>query len=185
MRTSILPIALVAGIVLATCAPFSYGYDPAPNPPPLLVEETGPPPGPGYVWYPGYWYWIGDAYAWVPGAWDLPTAPSPNVGSYDAYATRPYPDAWYYNRAYGWYLPHGGSVHHGRHGGYIAPNAGHHGNHGGAGSDHVTPHHGGRHQIAPHRGGRLHGGGSHHGGSRHGGGGSHHRGGGSHGGHRR
>src|SRR5437899_653525 len=38
-------------------------------PPAVLVESPVPPPGPGYVWTPGYYRWDGRAYVWVPGMW--------------------------------------------------------------------------------------------------------------------
>ena len=38
-------------------------------PPPVIAETPAPPPGPAYVWTPGYYRWDGAAYAWVPGAW--------------------------------------------------------------------------------------------------------------------
>ena len=30
-------------------------------PPPVIVETPAPPPGPGYVWAPGYYRWDGSA----------------------------------------------------------------------------------------------------------------------------
>jgi WXXGXW repeat (2 copies) len=41
-------------------------------PPRPLVERRVPPPGPGYVWTPGYQRWDGRAYVWAPGAWVRP-----------------------------------------------------------------------------------------------------------------
>ena len=44
--------------------------------PPAIPIYTQPyPPGPGYIWTPGYWGW-NSGYYWVPGAWILP----PRVG---------------------------------------------------------------------------------------------------------
>jgi WXXGXW repeat (2 copies) len=42
------------------------------EPPRPRYEHRVPPPGPGYVWTPGYHRWDGRAYVWVPGAWVLP-----------------------------------------------------------------------------------------------------------------
>src|SRR5438309_1435656 len=46
-------------------------------PPPLLVYDQPPIPGPDYVWVPGYWAWDPEweDYYWVPGTWSL--APEP------------------------------------------------------------------------------------------------------------
>jgi hypothetical protein len=41
-------------------------------PPRPLVERRIPPPGPGYVWTPGYHRWDGRSYIWVPGTWVMP-----------------------------------------------------------------------------------------------------------------
>jgi hypothetical protein len=38
-------------------------------PPPVIVETRPQPPGPAYVWTPGYYAWDGHAYVWVPGTW--------------------------------------------------------------------------------------------------------------------
>lgn len=48
-------------------------------PPPLVVYDQPPLPGPGYIWTPGYWSWDDDSgdYYWVPGAWVL--APEPGL----------------------------------------------------------------------------------------------------------
>src|SRR5215470_5709239 len=44
--------------------------------PPAIPIYTQPyPPGPGYIWTPGYWGW-NSGYYWVPGAWIFP----PRVG---------------------------------------------------------------------------------------------------------
>jgi hypothetical protein len=41
-------------------------------PPAPIVETPGPPPGPGYVWTPGYHRWEGGRYNWVAGQWLVP-----------------------------------------------------------------------------------------------------------------
>lgn len=48
-------------------------------PPPLPVYDQPPPPGPDFIWQPGYWAWDEDDgdYFWVPGAWI--EAPEPGL----------------------------------------------------------------------------------------------------------
>lgn len=45
------------------------------GPPRPLVERRVPPPGPAYVWTPGYHRWDGHAYVWTAGAWVMPPHP--------------------------------------------------------------------------------------------------------------
>jgi hypothetical protein len=47
-------------------------------PPPLWVQPTPRPPGPGFVYVDGNWAWNGGAWVWVPGAWVQPP-PGPRV----------------------------------------------------------------------------------------------------------
>ncbi len=47
-------------------------------PPPVPVYYAPAPPGPGYVWIPGYWAWGPGGYYWVPGYWNM----APQVGFY-------------------------------------------------------------------------------------------------------
>jgi hypothetical protein len=44
-------------------------------PPPIPIYTQPYPPGPGYIWTPGYWGYD-SGYYWVPGAWILP----PRIG---------------------------------------------------------------------------------------------------------
>jgi hypothetical protein len=44
-------------------------------PPPIPIYTQPYPPGPGYIWTPGYWAYD-SGYYWVPGAWFLP----PRIG---------------------------------------------------------------------------------------------------------
>jgi YXWGXW repeat-containing protein len=44
-------------------------------PPPIPIYTQPYPPGPGYIWTPGYWAYD-SGYYWVPGAWVLP----PRIG---------------------------------------------------------------------------------------------------------
>jgi hypothetical protein len=48
-------------------------------PPPLPVYVQPAPPGPGYIWTPGYWGWdpVVYDYYWIPGTWVF--APSPGL----------------------------------------------------------------------------------------------------------
>jgi hypothetical protein len=46
-------------------------------PPPLLVYDQPPCPGPDLIWTPGYWAYGPDGYYWVPGAW----VPAPYEGA--------------------------------------------------------------------------------------------------------
>ena len=41
-------------------------------PPPPPVEVVGVAPAPGYVWFPGYWNWVGGRHEWVAGSWHAP-----------------------------------------------------------------------------------------------------------------
>lgn len=38
-------------------------------PPPPQVEVIGVPPQPGFVWFGGYWNWVGGRHVWVNGHW--------------------------------------------------------------------------------------------------------------------
>ncbi len=42
------------------------------SPPPPPNEVIPQPPGPGYAWVPGHWYWTGDQYVWSHGYWTRP-----------------------------------------------------------------------------------------------------------------
>jgi hypothetical protein len=41
-------------------------------PPPPPAEVIGVAPVPGYVWFPGYWRWVGERHEWVAGSWHAP-----------------------------------------------------------------------------------------------------------------
>jgi len=41
-------------------------------PPPPREEVIGVAPAPGFVWFPGYWNWVGGRHEWVPGHWHAP-----------------------------------------------------------------------------------------------------------------
>ncbi len=44
-------------------------------PPPPAVDVVVAPPGPRYVWVPGYWSWQG-RWVWVPGRWQIAPYPT-------------------------------------------------------------------------------------------------------------
>ncbi len=78
MNTSWLPraalAALLAGMLpLAGCvvtpAHVYVGGTVAIAPPAPIVEVQGLAPGPGYVWFGGYWGWREGRHYWVPGGW--------------------------------------------------------------------------------------------------------------------
>jgi hypothetical protein len=39
-------------------------------PPPPVRYEVVPPPQPGYIWAPGYWFWNGHQHVWYEGHWE-------------------------------------------------------------------------------------------------------------------
>ena len=43
-------------------------------PPPPREEVIGVAPNPTYVWFPGYWNWVGGRHEWVAGYWHAPRA---------------------------------------------------------------------------------------------------------------
>src|SRR5579859_4500325 len=38
-------------------------------PPPPQVEVVGVAPAPGYIWFGGYWGWVGGRHVWMAGHW--------------------------------------------------------------------------------------------------------------------
>jgi WXXGXW repeat (2 copies) len=79
MRRRAIPLFLCAALL--TLAPisgnarvsFTVGIAP---PAPVVETVPPPPPGPGYVWQPGYYTWNGSQYVWVPGAYVLAPYPA-------------------------------------------------------------------------------------------------------------
>jgi WXXGXW repeat (2 copies) len=66
-----LAAALLGGCVVAP-APGPYAYGGAVvtvAPPAPQVEVVGIAPAAGYVWFPGYWNWVGGRHVWVGGYW--------------------------------------------------------------------------------------------------------------------
>ena len=69
--------ALLAGCVVTPVGPRAYvgvGVSVpvgvvAVAPPPPQPEYIGVAPVPGYVWFGGYWNWVGGRHVWVAGHW--------------------------------------------------------------------------------------------------------------------
>ncbi|HZF08443.1 MAG TPA: hypothetical protein VFE33_06590 [Thermoanaerobaculia bacterium] len=71
-------LALMALLALTASACVGYGYGPDVGvrvgfgPPGFRTEVAVGSPGPGYIWVPGYYDWLGADYGWVEGRWILP-----------------------------------------------------------------------------------------------------------------
>jgi len=74
---SLAPALVLAALPVASFAGVAIGVSIDIAPPPLPVYVQPAPPGPDYIWTPGYWAWGDDGYYWVPGTWVL--APSPGL----------------------------------------------------------------------------------------------------------
>jgi hypothetical protein len=72
-RKILIAFLLVVGTATAR-AHFFVNIGP---PAPVVEVRAPPPPGPGYVWMPGYYRWDGRAYMWVPGSYVI--APWPGA----------------------------------------------------------------------------------------------------------
>jgi hypothetical protein len=94
-RTVAVSLFLVATIAASDvyAAPKRRVYVPVP-PPAAIVEARVPPPGPGFVFVPGYYTWNGAAYLWVPGVWVRPVR---------AHA-RWVPGRWVHDPKLGWFF---------------------------------------------------------------------------------
>lgn len=73
---NVLAAAVIGGAVLTGCVvtpvgpPDAYvGATVAVAPPPPQAEYIGVAPVPGYVWFGGYWNWVGGRHVWVGGHW--------------------------------------------------------------------------------------------------------------------
>lgn len=64
---------LLAGVMLSGCVvtarPAYEGSVVMVAPPAPQVEVVGAAPQPGYVWFGGYWNWVGGRHVWVGGHW--------------------------------------------------------------------------------------------------------------------
>jgi hypothetical protein len=61
--------ALLGGCVVAPAPGYYAGGVVTVAPPAPQVEVVGVAPAPGYVWFGGYWDWVGGRYAWHAGSW--------------------------------------------------------------------------------------------------------------------
>ncbi len=74
-KLAIAGIGLAASLTLAGCvvapAPGYYGNAAVVGvaPPAPQVEVVGAAPYPGYIWFPGYWGWVGGRHVWMGGHW--------------------------------------------------------------------------------------------------------------------
>jgi len=64
-----LAAALLGGCIVAPAPRYYGGPFVAVAPPPPTVEVAGVAPYPGYVWFGGYWGWVGGQHVWVGGHW--------------------------------------------------------------------------------------------------------------------
>jgi hypothetical protein len=65
--TILLAGTLLGGCVVASAPAYYGGGVVAVAPPAPLVEVVGVAPTPGYVWFGGYWNWVGNRHVWVAG----------------------------------------------------------------------------------------------------------------------
>src|SRR5215471_18092219 len=91
MLGALLLTSVAAAPALAQ-ARFYVGF----GPPAAVIERPVPPPGPNFVWTPGYYRWDGADYNWQRGRWVRP----PRHGE------RWVPSRWDHNRN-GWYFVDG------------------------------------------------------------------------------
>jgi hypothetical protein len=77
MRTqgmkAVLAALILASVALDGCVvtarPAYYGDTVMVAPPPPQEEVIGVAPAPGYIWFGGYWGWVGGRHVWVAGHW--------------------------------------------------------------------------------------------------------------------
>lgn len=73
IATALAGSALLGGCVVTPVGPpdayVGVGATVAVAPPPAPVEYVGVAPVPGYVWFGGYWNWVGGRHVWVAGHW--------------------------------------------------------------------------------------------------------------------
>jgi len=61
--------AMLGGCVVVPAHPYYTGPVVTVAPPAPQVEVLGVAPVPGYIWFGGYWNWVGGQHVWVPGYW--------------------------------------------------------------------------------------------------------------------
>jgi hypothetical protein len=59
----------MAGCVVAPDQRHNYGGVVMVAPPEPRLEVVGVAPTPGYVWFGGYWKWVGGRHQWIAGHW--------------------------------------------------------------------------------------------------------------------
>ena len=69
---TVLVLFLVLGFVSAATAQISIGIEIGAPPPPRVIRVQPPPPGPEFIWIPGYWYPVANRYVWHVGYWTRP-----------------------------------------------------------------------------------------------------------------
>jgi hypothetical protein len=70
LATIVMAGGMLSGCVVAPAPGYYYApHVVAVAPPPAPVEVVGVAPAPGYVWFGGYWNWVGGTHVWVPGYW--------------------------------------------------------------------------------------------------------------------
>jgi hypothetical protein len=91
-------LAVVAAAVLTAatgCATTGGRVYVRTGPPPVIAERRVEPPGPGFLWQPGYYRWAGRDYVWVPGRYERGRLHAAWVSG-----------RWLHNR-HGWYFVEG------------------------------------------------------------------------------
>lgn len=61
--------ALLGGCVVAPAPGYYRGAVITVAPPVPQIEVVGVAPTPGYVWFGGYWDWVGGRHVWIGGHW--------------------------------------------------------------------------------------------------------------------
>jgi len=61
--------AMTLGGCVVTARPAYEGPVVTVAPPPPQVEVYGVAPAPGYIWFGGYWDWVGGRHVWRAGHW--------------------------------------------------------------------------------------------------------------------
>ena len=103
MKTKLFAVMLLAGSSLFAGVRFSVGigvgvpvapvvaYAPPPAP---VVAYAPPASGVGFVWVPGYQYFVGGRYVWRPGYWARPPFAGAHWVAPRYYSHRYYPGYW-------------------------------------------------------------------------------------------